>query len=350
MNSINMKPGEVAVVICVLCVWLYIIFHFIKKWGKIRSLEPNAHRSTVRTGKSIVETDSLNGAQSVTKSRLQSFANVTTMPKLHLSESHNSLYEDDHQSLLGAGNCKHHLSVLSPRPRQNSVFLTSPSRRDSFFPDESKLPRRYKSAEDLQSLVLEITNVQRQQRKLSQFSIKEADHMENCTLVGQFEADGLASGAHAIYAANQQSGSTTRGSVSAASRGSNGTLKLTDIAAVALAASNSQLSRIASPSKSSSSGRELIGAGSSSGTASTSGSKQSAGKQSRHKSSIVPIQVVDSSDSNHSMQATIASCERDLESGSATTNCAYCRRRMSNCDECKFDAVRVLLLGESIPE
>ena len=334
-----MKPGEVFVVICVLCVWLYIIFHFIKKWGKIRSLEPNAHRSTVRTGKSLVETDSLNGAQSVTKSRLQSFANVTTIPKLHMSESHASLYEDDHQSLLGAANCKHHLSVLSVRPRQNSVFLTSPSRRDSFFPDESKLPRRYKSAEDLQSLVLEITNVQRQQRKLSQFSIKDADHLENCNLISrQFEADGSVGAPHAPYAGQQHSSSTTRGSMSAASRGSNGTLKLTDIAAVALAASNSQLSHIASPSKSSSSGRELIGVGgSSSGTASTSGSKQSAGKPARHKNSIVPIQVVDSSDSNHSTQATIASCERDLESASATTNCAYCRRRMSNCDECEFD-------------
>lgn len=334
-----MKPGEVFVVICVLCVWLYIIFHFIKKWGKIRSLEPNAHRSTVRTGKSIVETDSLNGAQSVTKSRLQSFANVANIPKLHMSESHNSLYEDDHQSLLGAANCKHHLSVLSVRPRQNSVFLTSPSRRDSFFPDESRLPRRYKSAEDLQSLVLEITNVQRQQRKLSQFSIKEAvdqNHLENCTLINQFEADGIAHATAAYAAANQHSGSTTRGSMSAASRGSNGTLKLTDIAAVALAASNSQLSRIASPSKSSSSGRELIGAGSSSGTASTSGSKQSQSKQSRQRTSIVPIQVVDSSDSNHSTQATIASCERDLESASSTTNCAYCRRRMSNCDECEL--------------
>lgn len=241
----------------------------------------------------------------------------------------------------------HHLSVLSPRLRQNSVFLTSPTRRGSFFPDESKLPRRYKSAEDLQSLVLEITNVQRQQRKLSQFSIKESDHLENCTLISEADRTLLAGGAHATAAysaANQHSGSTTRGSISAASRGSNGTLKLTDIAAVALAASNSQLSRIASPSKSSSSRELIAGAGSSSGTASTSGSKQSQGKLPRHKNSIVPIQVVDSSDSNHSTQATIASCERDLESSSGTTNCIFCRRRISNCDECEFEKSKLLYL------
>ena len=265
-----------------------------------------------------------------------------------MSESHNSLYSE-HQSLLGVNSCKH-LSVLSQRLRQNSVFLTSPSRRNSFFPDENKLPRRYKSAEDLQSLVLEITNVQRQQRKLSQISIKEADHLENCTLLN----NNLDPNSQMLnnqqptstYSAQHQCSGSIRGSISAASRGSNGTLKFTDLATIAMAASNNQLnqlSRIASPShsKSSSSGRELIGSGGTtcstgnSGTSSLGGTKQQSqiGKQSRHKNSI-GIQIVDSSDSNHSTQATIASCERDLESASGV-NCVYCRRRMSNCDECE---------------
>ena len=156
-NRINIKLGEVIVVCAVLCTWLFIIFNFIKKWSPLRSLEPNAHRSNIRTGKSIVETDSLNGTSAPTKSRLQSFANVTTIPKLHMSESHNSLCSE-HQSLL-ANSCKHHLSVLSQRPRLNSVFLASQSRRNSYMPDDSNsLTRRYKSAEDLQSLGRNIDN------------------------------------------------------------------------------------------------------------------------------------------------------------------------------------------------
>lgn len=337
-NTINIRPGEVIVVIAVLCVWIYIIFHFIKKWGKIRSLEPsNVNRSNIRTGKSIVgETDSLNGTTSApSKSRLQSFANVTTIPKLHMSESHNSLYSE-HQSLLAAQNsCKHLLSVSNLRPRQNSVFLTSPSRRSSYLPDDnSKLPRRYKSAEDLQSLVLEITSAQRQQRKLSQISIKEdQNHYSNCNLINDLDPNCTIIDPHSsAYFSQQHSSSTTRGSISAASRGSNGTLKFTDIA-VAMVASNNP--RIASPSKSSSSGRELIGSSvctSCTATTSSSGSKQSQTKQSRNKNSM-GIQVVNSSDSNQSTQATISS-ERDQEAQSAI-NCQYCRRRMSNNDECK---------------
>ena len=122
----------------------------------------------------------------------------------------------------------------------------------------------------------------------------------------------------------QHSGSTTRGSISVASRGSNGTLKFTNIADIA-----------ASVAHKGSSGKELAASGtctSSSGSKSQSQNKQS--YSSRHKNSI-GIQI-DSSDSNHSTQATIASsCGQDQEL--AATNCIYCRRRMSNCDECMLN-------------
>lgn len=245
------------------------------------------------------------------------------MPKIHMSESNASIYSD-HQSFLGA-NCKHNLLSVSQRPRLNS-FIVTPSRRASYMPEENLLPRRYKSAEDLQSLVLEITEAQRQQRKLSQISIKESDqmHLDNCNLINNLSRD---------HSNPQYSGSNTT------SRGSNGTLKLDIATMVGLVANNSNQmsqhkSRIASPSKSSSSERGAFCSTSgtctsSSGASTQQSSSQQTNKQ-RHKNSI-GIQI--SSDSNHSTQATLASCEHDLDSSSAI-NCAFCRRRMSNCDEC----------------
>lgn len=111
---------------------MLIIFTFIKKWGKIRTLEPTRNRT---------ENESISSFQQ--KTRFTSIGNA--IPQLHTSDSRNS---------LEFGNC----SSLNnfQRPRINSVFLASPSRRSSLLPEHyATMSRRYKSAEDLKSLVVQ---------------------------------------------------------------------------------------------------------------------------------------------------------------------------------------------------
>lgn len=172
-ESVAMKPAELAVVALVLLVWLGVIRLFIKKWGKIRTLEPN--RAIRQPGRvSVSKIDSCQGSGPIVsgpaavavasvgnvcgaapcKSRLFSFA--PSVPRLQMSESQTSL-------------CSNTTTNVN-RPRINSVFLTSLNY-------EPSRPRRYKSAEDLQSVVIQITERQREQRKLSNCSIKGIDEM-----------------------------------------------------------------------------------------------------------------------------------------------------------------------------
>ena len=133
-TDINIRPGEVIIVVVVLIVWMLIIFTFIKKWGKIRTLEP----TRIRT-----EGTSISPFQQ--KTRFASMGN-TNIPQLHTDDSRNS---------VDMTNCLQFTDFS--RPRLNSVFLTSPCRKSSLLPEDGSKPRRYKSAEDLKSLVFKIT-------------------------------------------------------------------------------------------------------------------------------------------------------------------------------------------------
>ena len=192
-ESATMKPAELLVVVLVLLAWVGVIRLFIKKWGKIRTLEPHQNRiipadqtgvskvdlrsgsgtiiiPTTAAGTAVIHAGSICGALAAPcKSRLQSFANITSIPKLQMSESQDSLFSSSWVGAVGSGQ-------TPCRPRINSVFLTSPSRRPSFMQFENNsTPRRYKSAEDLQSVVMQVTERQREQRKLSNCSIKGID-------------------------------------------------------------------------------------------------------------------------------------------------------------------------------
>lgn len=127
----NVLPGEVFIVVVVLIVWMLVIFTFIKKWGKIRTLEPTRLRT---------DPESISSFQQ--KTRFTSIGNA--IPQLHTSDSRNSAEFCNCSSLTNF-----------QRPRLNSVFLTSPSRRSSLLPEQYAISRRYKSAEDLKSLVVQ---------------------------------------------------------------------------------------------------------------------------------------------------------------------------------------------------
>jgi hypothetical protein len=133
-QDINVRPGEVVIVVAVLIVWMLIIFTFIKKWGKIRTLEPTRNR-----------TDGTSISPFQQKTLFASMGN-TNIPQLHTDDSRNS---------VDIGNCSPFTNLS--RPRLNSVFLTSPCRKSSLLPEDGTQPRRYKSAEDLKSLVFQIT-------------------------------------------------------------------------------------------------------------------------------------------------------------------------------------------------
>ncbi|RWS12800.1 ephrin type-A receptor 7-like protein [Dinothrombium tinctorium] len=127
-SGINVRPTEVLIVVMVLFAWFGVIFLFIKKWGKIRTLEPTRSR----TNEDYPEFS-------------QKMRYNSTIPQVHTTISQTSIKGMDFSPRL------------YDRPRLNSVFLASPSRRNSLLPFEYTAPRRYKSAEDLKSLVVQIT-------------------------------------------------------------------------------------------------------------------------------------------------------------------------------------------------
>ena len=131
--EIIVRPGEAILVSFILIFWVLVILWFIKKWGKIRTLEPTRHRT---------DTDISSFSQ---QTRFTSIGGAN-IPQVHTSDSRDSL---ELVNCTSTGNFQ--------RPRLNSVFLVSPSRRSSLLPEEYNIPRRYKSAEDLKSLVLQIT-------------------------------------------------------------------------------------------------------------------------------------------------------------------------------------------------
>lgn len=125
----TVREEEVVIVVMVLAVWVFVIVLFFNKWGKIRMLEPyqpqyQSHNVIPKPSR-IPLTDSLG-----------------PMERFNAEFGSQPTY-----------------SVHKLRPRQNSVFVGSPFRsRSGSALFEPRMPRKVKSAEDIKSLVVQVSN------------------------------------------------------------------------------------------------------------------------------------------------------------------------------------------------
>ncbi|CAG2171750.1 unnamed protein product, partial [Oppiella nova] len=159
-EGFRVKEDEVIIVVIVLAAWVGCILLFFNKWGKIRMLEPYqpAYRETF--------SNSVHSLHPKT-SRMNTCTSATAPTHMHSTESRASLLCDrdlliHHNRLVGSGQlyqCASGATYHNPayRPRLNSVFVGSFSHRDSLSP-EPQMPRKVKSAEDLKSLVVQVTD------------------------------------------------------------------------------------------------------------------------------------------------------------------------------------------------
>lgn len=369
-----MKPAELAVVALVLLVWLGVIRLFIKKWGKIRTLEPNRAMRTGRPSVSKMDSRSAqnsgsgpivaSAAAAVTsagnvcgalaapcKSRLHSFAQLSSIPRLQMSESQTSLCSNSWNNYDNTP-----FQSIAHRPRINSVFLTSPSRRPSMMQFEPNVPRRYKSAEDLQSVVMQITERQREQRKLSNCSIKGIDEMPKTgpklSAVAGAVADamiglgpsGRISSSRLLTGCSSQSrtsisraGSICYGSANTVSSTRSTALPTLGIGATGSGNANNRFSptnHMASAVRDSSFGSTGSDSGVTGNTSEPSNFRPSTGTQyiinnASSSASSAPHTQLLIPNTHASGDATCATSGSFL-----SVNCAYCRRRMSSSDHC----------------
>ncbi|XP_043597366.1 uncharacterized protein LOC122574179 isoform X1 [Bombus pyrosoma] len=138
-NAVIVRAEEALIVILVLLLWAAAIALFFNRWRKIRMLEPyqpkfqQEHRQSCTT---------------IEQNQLQ---NRCTFSKCNI--------------LCGDYPAGHELNYISRqmRPRQNSVFIGSSM---SFLPGGEGIPRRTKSALDLQFLMFSENNTSNEQNAL----------------------------------------------------------------------------------------------------------------------------------------------------------------------------------------
>ena len=180
-GEVTVKTDELVIVILVLCIWITVIAVFIKKWGKIRAIEPcqsyyspeiydiplkksmgitsDAGLSPVGPGPSFD-----NGCPSHHMTSTESKRSLTGVSRresfpAYLMTTHASCYPSGtYPSQFGHSSLTTHsyLNAHGQRQRLNSVFVTPPTRPPTPLPGETS-PRRFKSAEDLRSIVNEFT-------------------------------------------------------------------------------------------------------------------------------------------------------------------------------------------------
>ena len=147
-----------------LAAWVGCILLFFNKWGKIRMLEPYqpAYRETF--------SNSIHSLHPPKPTRMNTCTSATIPTHMHSTESRASLICDGTRDLfmrrdsraVGSGylyQCASGTTYHNPayRPRLNSVFVGDLQHRDSYTP-EPQMPRKVKSAEDLKSLVVQVTD------------------------------------------------------------------------------------------------------------------------------------------------------------------------------------------------
>ena len=191
-EPLRLKTDEVVIVVGVLLAWMAIIALFIKKWGKIRAIEPCQSyfspeiydiplnkslglikRSVDMTAQSaIAQTSPSHQQQQLIMS--SGLPLVNTDSRRSLSALVSTLRRDSNNYYLSSPpSC----TMGEPgvgRPRMNSVFVTPPTRpvtpygangnnggsggRASLVSNAGESPpRRFKSAEDLRSIVNQFT-------------------------------------------------------------------------------------------------------------------------------------------------------------------------------------------------
>jgi hypothetical protein len=179
-GEVSVKTDELVIVILVLCIWFTVIGVFIKKWGKIRAIEPcqsyyspeiydiplkksmgissDAGLSPQGPGPSFDNNGCPSHHMTSTESRRSLTASsrresypaylMTTYASCHPSGAHTSVFTNSPNSS--------YFTAQGHRQRLNSVFVTPPTRPPTPLPGETS-PRRFKSAEDLRSIVNEFT-------------------------------------------------------------------------------------------------------------------------------------------------------------------------------------------------
>lgn len=142
VGLVTVREEEIVIVAIVLAFWVAVILVFFNKWGKIRMLEP--YQPQYRVGMDDVAPYSPTGG-----------------PKARVSVS----------DPIGTGTVQVHVfdrdqSRYSPTPsyrlnrlRQNSVFIGNAYGSKAYIMQDSEtIPRKFKSEENLKSLVVQITN------------------------------------------------------------------------------------------------------------------------------------------------------------------------------------------------
>ncbi|XP_067144691.1 fibronectin type III domain-containing protein 5-like [Centruroides vittatus] len=125
VNNFLVREEEVVIVVIVLIVWVAVIILFFNKWGKIRMLEPYQPAYRSQTLSAVLQKQQRVPDLNPPEKTLQRFTSFPTY--------------SNHRF----------------RPRQNSVFVTSPSNSNPIM-HQIGMPRKVKSAEDIQSLVVQI--------------------------------------------------------------------------------------------------------------------------------------------------------------------------------------------------
>ena len=202
-EKISIKTDEMVIVILVLLAWFAIICLFIKKWGKIRAIEPcqsyfspeiydiPLKKSMLRAAGSLDLSPGTIGPTGTIGSTTGQIM-VSTESRKSLAGITNQLRRD---SLYYLQPSPSYMNIQ--RPRINSVFVTPPTRPPTPLPPDPT-PRRYKSAEDLRSIVNELT------RRKSTLLMSPTHFMKQQSRDSSSSAHSNHSSAHGQYLSHQQ--------------------------------------------------------------------------------------------------------------------------------------------------
>lgn len=177
-GGVTVKTDELVIVILVLCIWITVIAVFIKKWGKIRAIEPcqsyyspeiydiplkksmglssDGGMSPVGAGQPSFDNNGCHLMTSTESRRSLSAASRRESYPAYVMTSSGFPSGTYPSQYANASSNSPYLNPYGQRQRLNSVFVTPPTRPPTPLPGESS-PRRFKSAEDLRSIVNEFT-------------------------------------------------------------------------------------------------------------------------------------------------------------------------------------------------
>lgn len=180
-GEVTVKTDELVIVILVLCIWVTVIAVFIKKWGKIRAIEPcqsyyspeiydiplkksmglssDGGLSPVGPGPSFDNNAGHPMTSTESRRSLSAASRRESYPAYVMTSGTGYGFPSGTYSGSQFPNSSSNTPNLNPygqRQRLNSVFVTPPTRPPTPLPGDSS-PRRFKSAEDLRSIVNEFT-------------------------------------------------------------------------------------------------------------------------------------------------------------------------------------------------